>query len=74
MNDADLNTAILCAHDLRDPARLIGLYTNAADRHEHTGDIDAACFFLTQAYVFALEAGDDRTDVLHQRLVNHRRA
>ena len=31
-------------------------------------EIDAACFFLTHAYVFALEAGASEAGVLHARL------
>lgn len=73
MSDADLDAAILHAHELGDTTHLIALYTKAADRHEQTDDLDAACFFLTQAYVFALEDGDERADALHQRLINHQR-
>jgi len=43
----------------------VSLYTQAAD---HTDDVDAACFYLTHAYVFALERGDKAADALRERL------
>ena len=51
-----------------DTASLIAVYRDEADRLEALRDIDAACFYLTQAYVFALEAGDLEADSLHARL------
>ncbi len=60
-----LQAQLLAAHDSDDRAALIGLYTQAA---QQAGDEDAACFFLTHAYVFALEAGDPRAADLHLRL------
>ncbi|MCR9124443.1 MAG: hypothetical protein NXH91_19450 [Phyllobacteriaceae bacterium] len=54
---AALDATLIAAHDEGDPARLSQLYERAADALTKTGDTDAACFFLTQAYVFALEAG-----------------
>ncbi len=42
-----------------DPARLAELYGEAAAGHKAAGDIEAACFFFTHAFVFALEAGDE---------------
>lgn len=64
----DLDAALLAAHAERDTARLVALYTEAADRSEARGDIDAACFFLTHAYVFALEAGAPEAAALNRRL------
>lgn len=52
----------------RDVARLVALYLTEADRLEAAGDIDAACFYLTQAYVWALEAGRPEARDLHARL------
>lgn len=59
-----LDAAIIAAHDRGDPARLSELYQKAATALEAAGDTDAACFFLTHAYVFALEAGLDDADRL----------
>ena len=61
-----LDARLLDAHDRRDQHALVGLYTEAADS---ANDLDAACFFLTHAYVFALELGDPRAAVLRARLV-----
>jgi hypothetical protein len=62
---AALDTALLAAHAAGDRAELIALYADAADL---TGGV-AAAFYLTHAYVFALEAGDARSPSLRARLV-----
>lgn len=61
----DLDTRMIHAHEIGDRAALIGLYAEAADR---MNDLDAECFFLTQSYVFALEAGAAEAARLHARL------
>lgn len=66
----DLHTRMLAAHEGPDPAVLIALYTEAADR---ANDLNASCFFLTHAYVFALEAGAPQAPTLHRRLKRHGR-
>ncbi|KZY46979.1 hypothetical protein A3731_01040 [Roseovarius sp. HI0049] len=67
---ASLDAQLLAAHDGDDRFALIRLYTQAADI---TNDIDAACFFLTYAYIFALEAGAPEAATLHARLKAHGR-
>ncbi len=52
-----LDASLIAAHADGDTDKLSGLYERAASALMRAGDIDAACFFLTQAYVFALEAG-----------------
>ena len=61
----DLQDRLLAAHASDDRAALVQLYAEAADR---AADIDSACFFLTQAYVFALERGDPAVQPLFNRL------
>lgn len=61
----ELDARILAAHAEGDRAALIRLYTQAADM---TQDVDASCFFLTYAYIFALEAGAPEAATLHTRL------
>ena len=65
-----LNARLLAAHAAKDKTALVTLYTHAADI---AGDTDAACFFLTHAYIFALDLGDPRAAALHARLVEHGR-
>jgi len=60
-----LQDRLLAAHARDDRAALVGLYTEAADM---AANIDAACFYLTHAYIFALEKGDPASDALYQRL------
>ena len=60
-----LDAMLLQAHDADDRPALVGLYARAA---ESVNDLDAACFYLTHAYVFALELGDARAADLHARL------
>ena len=66
----DLDTAMIAAHEAADAAALVRLYTQAAD---HANSVDAACFYLTHAYVFALESGAVEAVDLHARLVAHGR-
>jgi hypothetical protein len=60
-----LDARILAAHAADDRTALITLYTEAAETA--SGDT-ARGFFLTHAYVYALEAGDTRADRLRDRL------
>ncbi|MEM9370436.1 MAG: hypothetical protein AAGA26_04690 [Pseudomonadota bacterium] len=73
MTPEELHQAILAAHDNEDRRSLVALYSEAATRAEGAGDIDATCFFLTQAYVFALETGHRDAGKLHSRLRSHGR-
>jgi len=60
-----LDAALLEAHARDDRDALISLYGRAADE---AGDDVARGFYLTHAYVFALEAGDARAEGLAARL------
>lgn len=69
-----LHDEIMQAHERGHTDRLAILYLKAGDMHETAGDIDAACFVLTIAYVFALECGDHATaQSAHTRLAAHGR-
>ncbi len=57
-------------HDLE---VLTQIYTDAANASEQRGNIDEACFFLTQAYVCALQQGADIAVELRLRLVEYGR-
>lgn len=63
---SSLDDQLLSAHARDDRPALVSLYTQAADQAH---DPDAACFYLTQAYIFALEQGDSRATALHTRLM-----
>ena len=65
-----LQDRLLAAHALDDRKALAVLYTEAA---EATDDFDTAYFYLTHAYIFALEKGDPAVDALYQRLRAHGR-
>jgi len=56
---ADLQQRMLRAHEAGDVSVLPTLYIEAARLRETQGDTDAACFFYTHAYVYALDAGDE---------------
>jgi hypothetical protein len=83
MTDAGLDAALLGAHAAGDIGGLAMLYGRAADQSDAAGQSDRACFFLTQAYIFALEAGlpvaadynrrlaGRGRDVLHPELAQH---
>lgn len=69
MKDHDtLDAALLKAHADGNHRALVDLYTKAADLVTVSGDTQAMCFYLTQAYVFALETGASEADTLHERL------
>lgn len=70
---ARLDVALLAAHRDGDEAALVRLYTLAADRSEAEGRTDAACFYLTHAYVFALASGAPDCGPLNLRLWRHGR-
>lgn len=72
-DSAALDDALLAAHAAGDEAALVRLYTEAADAAEAAGEIDAACFFLTHAYVFALGCNAPQAGALHARLLAHGR-
>ena len=69
----DLDTQLLVAHDTQDYDALVRLYTQAADEKEAVNDIEATCFFLTQAFIFALDSGNPQMVDLNQRLVTYGR-
>ena len=61
----DLEQRLLAAHAAHDQQALITLYEEAANTS--SGD-EAVGFYLTHAYVFALELGDPHALHLHERL------
>jgi hypothetical protein len=69
----DLEGPLLAAHEQNDGAELVRLYTAAADLSEAAGDLDAACFYLPHAFVFALQEGDAASNDLQMRLWTHGR-
>ncbi|PIV75087.1 MAG: hypothetical protein COW55_06885 [Rhodobacteraceae bacterium CG17_big_fil_post_rev_8_21_14_2_50_65_11] len=64
----DLDTRLLAAHAADDRAALIGLYGEAAGTAKSPV---ARNFYLTHAYVYALEAGVPEADILRRRLVDY---
>ncbi|MEM6945343.1 MAG: hypothetical protein AAF565_16490 [Pseudomonadota bacterium] len=63
-----LDERLLAAHRAGDTRRLVALYAEAAEDAADRGDAEAAAFYLTHAYVFALESGDERASELHAAL------
>jgi hypothetical protein len=61
----DLDAKLLEAHALDDKAALVELYTLAADS---ASDDQARRFYLTHAYVFALETDHPDVTILRNRL------
>lgn len=66
----DLNAALLDAHARGDKHALVILYETAANI---AADTDATCFFLTQAYVFALDVNHPSREPLFDQLKRHGR-
>lgn len=53
----DLDAAIKEAHDAGRLETLASAYARGGALYDRQGETDAACFFWTQAYIFALDAG-----------------
>lgn len=62
---SDLEARLLAAHGRDDRCALIALYEEAADSAQAE---TAAGFYLTHAFVFALELNDPRATALRARL------
>ena len=74
MDEQRLQRDMLQAHAQNDLAALPPLYLAAARWRDSQGDIDAACFFYTHAYVYALDCGDrEIADKARNRLQSHGR-
>lgn len=69
MSDSDIDRALLAAHVANDKAKLVGLYRQAGDMMLASGRVDAGCFFLTHAYIFALDCGAPEAAEIHQTLI-----
>ena len=65
---SDLDAQLIAAHEAEDNDALITLDSLAAARAA-----DTDCFYLTHAYIFALELGDARATALRAQLVAHGR-
>jgi len=68
-----LNEHLLAAHAAEDKVALVGLYRAAAGLAEMDQDIERECFFLTHAWIFALETDHPMRDNLHAKLARHGR-
>jgi hypothetical protein len=73
VNDTALDAALLVAHEANDYAQLVSLYRQAGLSCIDVNDVDAGCFYLTHAYIFALEVGSDQAKELHKILVAYGR-
>ncbi len=69
-----LEQRLLEAHAVEDGVLLSTLYAEAANLAEEEGETDRACFFLTHAFIFALEAGLPAARDFEQRLQEYGRA
>ena len=72
MNDK-LDRQLIAANLAKDNISLIALYQHAAEICEAKGAVDETCFFLTQAYVFALQEGSSQSRQLKEKLVAYAR-
>ena len=73
MNLDDLNSRILDAWSRGDGARLAELYADAGNSFLGNDLEDEGCFFLTQAYILALENGLGIAATVHRELVRRGR-
>lgn len=66
MADNRFEAALRDARQTGDWSTVISMYVEAAEGH---GEGNSEAFYLTHAYIHALEAGDVRADHLKARLV-----
>ncbi len=62
---SDLDQRLLAAHAAGDKRALVALYTKAGDA---AITVDAACFYLTHAYIYGLELNHPAVPALYARL------
>ncbi|MEM1078894.1 MAG: hypothetical protein AAGI09_10240 [Pseudomonadota bacterium] len=74
MDSDKLDRSLVDAHARHDLPALVRLYTLAGNQAEMRQDLDAASFYLTHAYVFALELGAPEANALNKWLADHGRA
>lgn len=74
MDLRELDKQLLQAHADYDVPALIRLYHEAAKQAEAKQDHEASCFYLTHAFVFALEDGAPEADELNLKLYERGRA
>lgn len=70
----NLDAAIRDAHDAGRLQTLAINYARGGALYARQGESDAACFFWTQAYVFALDCGDEAlVEAMRAKLAAHGR-
>lgn len=73
-DSTDLHGRILAGHAAGDGSMLAQLYAEAGQLAAADGEVDKACYFFTQAYVFALEVGENAmAEKMHAFLRQHGR-
>lgn len=73
MDLSRLQEKLMIAHEAGDQKAMVRHYHQAGTLLLDQGDIDAGCFYLTQAYIHALELNDPATKSIHQVLTAHGR-
>lgn len=68
MTSNPLQEALLAAHSIDDRKALVALYLEAADLAFSAQSIDEECFFLTHAWIYALETDHELSRDLFARL------
>ncbi len=68
-----LNTKILDAHKNGNINILVDIYFMLGNEELKKSAIKSGCFLLTQAFVYALEAGDSRAQEIRQILISYGR-
>ena len=68
MDEDELDARLIAAHKAGKSSTMAALYREAADMAEAEGDAERAAFFMTHAWIFALEAGDPVAEILDAAL------
>ncbi len=73
INVKKLNKAAIIAHTSQDIPTLANIYEKYGLLKIKERDLESACFYLTNAYAFALEAGLQSATEIHKVLRHHGR-
>ncbi len=68
-----IDDTLLYAHETDDYARLVEGYQIASEFFLMQRDVDRACFYLTQAYVYALVSDHEKKDDINAILCQYGR-
>lgn len=69
----ELDRDLMVAYKVNDKTQIVTLYAKAGEQSEQCKNVDGACFYYTQAYIFALEMDHPLKTTLREKLAHYGR-